>query len=246
MSGLLTFDFENQPVRAFERDEQEWFVGKDVCRCLNIQNHNDALRKLHDDEKSGVGISDPHGREQETVCINEPGLYRLIFSSTKPEAERLKRFVFHEVLPALRRTGRFALEPVIDWEIAREQLAMVREARLAHGKAAAAALWRELGLPMPKDEVPDNERRQAKGLMKYVYDFIDDCMVFDPKAEVTGKEVYLRYQQWSTKNDAPYIMNNSFGKFLIRAGIVKRHVSTGSRYIGVRLKHQSQLSDQTS
>ncbi|MUZ63470.1 BRO family protein [Agrobacterium vitis] len=245
MSGLLTFDFENQPVRAFERDGQEWFIGRDVCRCLGIENHRDALSRLLEDEK-GVGIADTLGGPQQMIAVNEPGLYRLIFTSIKPEAERLKRFVFHEVLPALRRTGRFAPEPVIDWEVARDQLAMVREARLAHGKAAAAALWKDLGLPMPKDDGPEKERRQAEGLMKYVYDFIDDCMVFDPKAEVTAREVYLRYQQWSAKTNAPYVMNNAFGRFLVRAGIVKRHVGTGSRYIGVRLKHSSQLSDQTS
>ncbi|ACM36669.1 MULTISPECIES: BRO family protein [Rhizobium/Agrobacterium group] len=263
MSGFLTFDFENQAVRAFEHDGQEWFVAVDVCRCLRLENSRQALTRLSDDEKRSCNlntltdskgiifnaINDSDGiraGNPNATIVNEPGLYRLIFTSTKPEAERLKRFVFHEVLPALRHTGCFAPEPVIDWEIAREQLSLVREARLAHGKEAAAALWRELGLPMPKDETSDKERRQAQGLMKYVYDFIDECMVFDQKAEVTGKEVYQRYQQWSATNNAPYIMNSSFGRFLIRAGIVKRHVSTGSRYIGVRLKHHIQITDQSS
>ncbi|MUZ63498.1 BRO family protein [Agrobacterium vitis] len=251
MNMLLTFDFENQPVRAFERDGQEWFVAADVCRCLGLENSCQATSRLPDDEKCQVDLravtTDDGIRpgNPNATAINDPGVYRLIFESRKPEAERLKRFVFHEVLPALRRTGRFAPEPVIDWEIAREQIAMVREARLAHGKAAAAALWRDLGLPMPKDDAPEKERRQAEGLMKYVYDFIDECMVFDQVAEVTATEVYARYRQWSATNNAPYIMNMSFGKFLVRAGITRRKSNT-TKYVGVRLKPPIRLPGQSS
>ncbi|TWD58108.1 BRO family protein [Agrobacterium vitis] len=242
MNEVLTFDFENHPVRAFERDGQEWFVAVDVCRCLGLENNRQALTRLPEDEK-GVTISDTLGGAQEMATVTEPGLYRLIFSSTKPEAERLKRFVFHEVLPKLRRTGRFAPEPVIDWDVAREQMAMVRETRLAHGKSAAAALWKELGLPMPWLVEAEKERDQATGIMRHIHDFIDECIVKDPGAEVKASAVYSRYQQWSATNNAPYIMKSSFGKFMVKAGMEWRR-SNGTIYTGARLKHASAVISQ--
>jgi len=110
MSNLAIFDFDEQVVRAVLVDGEPWFVGKDVCRCLEIANHNDALGRLGDDEKKGVGITDPHGRNQQRMtCINEPGTYRLVFTSRTDAAERFKRWVTHDVLPALRKEGRYEM-----------------------------------------------------------------------------------------------------------------------------------------
>jgi len=105
---LQTFHFEGTPIRDVLIDDQPWWVGKDVCAALGIENHVDALGSLPEDEKDGVAITDPIGRSQTATCINEPGLYRLIFRSRKPEAERFKRWVLHEVLPEIRRTGSYA------------------------------------------------------------------------------------------------------------------------------------------
>ena len=105
---IQIFNFEGTPVRDVLINGEPWFVGVDVCRCLDISNHSDALGSLPDDERDGVGITDPMGRGQTAICINEPGLYRLIFKSRKPEAERFKTWVVREVLPQIRRTGRYA------------------------------------------------------------------------------------------------------------------------------------------
>ena len=77
---------------------EPWFVAADVCRALGLGNSSDAIRKLDDDEKSGVIISDPHGREQVTRFISESGLYALVLSSRKPEAKAFKRWITHEVI----------------------------------------------------------------------------------------------------------------------------------------------------
>ena len=92
-------------VRAVTLEGEPWFVAADVCRVLGLGNSSQAISKLDDDEKSGVIISDPHGREQETRCINEPGLYALVLSSRKPEAKAFKRWITHEVIPSIRKTG---------------------------------------------------------------------------------------------------------------------------------------------
>lgn len=92
-------------VRAI-RDEsgEPMFVAKDVCAALGLGNSRQALARLDDDEK-GVISTDTPGGEQQMQAVNEPGLYVLVLSSRKPEAKAFKRWVTHEVLPALRREG---------------------------------------------------------------------------------------------------------------------------------------------
>jgi len=109
--------FENEQfgvIRAIEKDGEPWFVAADVCRALDIQNHKDAIKRLDEDEKSGVVLTDPHGRSQETNCVNEPGLYSLVFGSRKPEAKAFKRWITHEVLPTIRQTGAYSIPHTVD------------------------------------------------------------------------------------------------------------------------------------
>ena len=91
-------------VRAFNEDEQIFFVAKDVCRALALSNPRSSLALLEDDEK-GVHTVDTPGGEQEMTVVTEPGFYRLVLKSRKPEAKAFQRWVTHEVLPALRREG---------------------------------------------------------------------------------------------------------------------------------------------
>lgn len=92
-------------IRTTIKDGAPLFVAADVCRALEIQNHKDAIKRLDDDEKSGVVLTDPHGRPQETNCVTESGLYSLVLGSRKPEAKAFKRWITHEVLPTIRQTG---------------------------------------------------------------------------------------------------------------------------------------------
>lgn len=109
--------FENEKfgsVRVVERDGEPWFVANDVLRVLEVSNSKDALRGLDDDEKSGVDIIDPHGREQTTNCVSEAGLYSIILRSRKPEAKTFKRWITHDVIPSIRKHGIYATEEVLD------------------------------------------------------------------------------------------------------------------------------------
>lgn len=83
---------------------EPWFVAKDVCECLDIGNSRDAVAALDEDEK-GVDSIDTPGGAQEMSIISEAGLYSLILRSRKPEAKAFKRWITHEVLPAIRKTG---------------------------------------------------------------------------------------------------------------------------------------------
>lgn len=90
------------------RDELS-FVAVDVCRVLRLGNTTAALKALDADEK-GLNIVETLGGRQELNTISEPGLYKLIARSRKPAARRFARFVRHEILPAIRRTGHFDME----------------------------------------------------------------------------------------------------------------------------------------
>ncbi len=84
------------------------FIAADLCSCLGIRNPSDALSRLDDDEK-GLGSTETLKGQQSLATVNESGLYALVLSSRKPEAKRFKRWITHEVLPAIRRTGSYAV-----------------------------------------------------------------------------------------------------------------------------------------
>lgn len=93
-------------IRAASIDNEPWFVAKDVCDALGIGNSRQALSRLDEDEK-GVISNDTPGGVQMMQAVNEPGLYTLVLSSRKTEAHAFKRWVTHEVLPAIRRDGAY-------------------------------------------------------------------------------------------------------------------------------------------
>ncbi|EZH67913.1 hypothetical protein DH09_08295 [Bacillaceae bacterium JMAK1] len=100
------FDYQNKQVRTVIIDEEVWFVAKDVCEVLEIRNSRDAVNRLDDDEK-GVVNTDTLGGSQAIQAINESGLYSLIFTSRKKEAKSFKKWVTKDVLPAIRKTGKY-------------------------------------------------------------------------------------------------------------------------------------------
>jgi prophage antirepressor-like protein len=108
MSNLIPFEFESHALRVnMDAAGQPWFVAADVCAALSIGNSRMALDRLDADEK-GVSSIDTPGGSQEMSVVNESGLYNLVLGSRKPEAKRFKRWVTHEVLPAIRKTGTYA------------------------------------------------------------------------------------------------------------------------------------------
>lgn len=99
---IQRFDFKGAALRTLADENGEpWFVAKDVCDILGHSNVSMALDRLDDDERSKFNL----GRQGETNIVNEAGLYSLVLGSRKPEAHEFKRWVTHEVLPQIRRTG---------------------------------------------------------------------------------------------------------------------------------------------
>lgn len=146
----LSFSFQDLPVRVIERNGEPWFVGKDVCNVLDIGNNRQAMTYLDDDEK-GVIINDTLGGCQHMTIISESGLYSLVLRSRKPEAKVFKRWVTHEVLPAIRRTGKYAVQNSATDKI------------LAEALLAAAEILREYrnGLPSAVPQIPQETRQDS-------------------------------------------------------------------------------------
>lgn len=99
---IQQFDFKGASLRTLtDKAGEPWFVAKDVCDILGHSNVSMALDRLDDDERSKFNL----GRQGETNIVNEAGLYVLVLGSRKPEAHEFKRWMTHEVLPQIRRTG---------------------------------------------------------------------------------------------------------------------------------------------
>ena len=108
MNNLQIFKNEDfGEIRVIEKDGQPWFVAKDVCDILEIQNTTDATKRLDADEVTRFNLG---GLTGETNLVNEYGLYSLILGSRKPEAKKFKRWVTHEVLPSIRKNGGYIVD----------------------------------------------------------------------------------------------------------------------------------------
>lgn len=102
--NIKSFDYNGQEVRTVEMNGQPWFVAADVCMVLEIGNPSQAASRLDDDEKGIISNDTPGGKQKMTI-VSESGLYSLILGSRKPEAKQFKRWITHEVIPSIRKTG---------------------------------------------------------------------------------------------------------------------------------------------
>jgi len=108
MNPMTTFASPaGQSVRVVDRAGEPWFVAVDVCLALDVRNPRKAVSRLDDDERDAVTLSDAIGRPQQMNTVSESGLYSLIMGSRKPEAKTFRRWVTHEVLPTIRKTGQY-------------------------------------------------------------------------------------------------------------------------------------------
>ncbi len=108
MNQLVAFNFESSNVRVvMDANMEPWFVAADVCAALELPETHKAIARLDDDEKGRNSIPTPGGNQEMSV-VNESGLFNLVLGSRKPEAKRFKRWVTHEVLPSIRKTGSYA------------------------------------------------------------------------------------------------------------------------------------------
>ena len=92
-----------------ESNGETWWVLKDICKLLSIENHKNITKRLEEDEVGTFELPHPQSKEKklEMLCVNESGLYSVILRSDKPEAKAFRRWITHEILPEIHRTGEY-------------------------------------------------------------------------------------------------------------------------------------------
>lgn len=103
MKNLQIFNFNNQPVRTVQLNDQPYWVLKDICDVLELSNPTVVANRLEDDERAKFNL----GRQGEATVITESGLYAVILRSDKPNAKEFRKWVTSEVLPAIRKNGAY-------------------------------------------------------------------------------------------------------------------------------------------
>lgn len=251
MNEIMPFMFGEDVVRVItDGNGEPWFVAKDVCRVLGLENNRDAVSSLDADEK--ITVANPDGNPRagiphRYVIISESGLYALVFRSRKPQARDFSRWVRKEILPALRKTGRYEvpgqqpvleppasfppealrLRPVMRQRLWRDAL---NTARLDDGGTPAALRWFSylcnLVAATPPAPAPARDRIRA---------FFWQCCEYADGCRVSGGALYEAFRRWceeSGQGDVPSM--KVFGSLMQE--FAQRCRSNGSFYDGVRLK----------
>ncbi|MCI9874473.1 BRO-N domain-containing protein [Pseudomonas atacamensis] len=160
MKAPALFEFETQAVRVVSDDAAEaWFVASDIATVLEYRTASDMARHLDDDEKGTRNVR-TLGGEQEMTIINEAGLYSAILKSRKPAAKRFKRWVTHDVLPSLRKTGSYSISEKLtvnqQISMSKHRLGLVKELMRTRNRTVRDLLGIEItklstamGLPVP-------------------------------------------------------------------------------------------------
>lgn len=144
------FQYEEKNVRTIFKDEEIWFVARDVCEVLDIKQTVRAIERLDIDEVNSIHVIDSIGRNQETYIINEPGLYTLILGSRKPEAKAFKRWITHEVIPSIRKTGTYMIQQQSEVQALPVKKSNQKNTNIREAKKLFAILREEIDVLTPE------------------------------------------------------------------------------------------------
>ncbi|WP_236036602.1 BRO family protein [Heyndrickxia oleronia] len=174
------FNFKGRDLRMVILNDEPWFIAKDVCEILELTNPSMVLQRLDEDERSKFNL----GRQGETNIINESGLYELIFASRKLEAKMFKRWLKQEVLPSIRKTGRYSTNKVVPLSKDQALVTVLRTtADLVEDTQAIKEEQHEIRKLVTQIDIKVEEqitldhgeqRRLQKGIASKVYELCDD------------------------------------------------------------------------
>jgi anti-repressor protein len=173
MSDIQVFNFKAFPVRTVIKDGEPWFVAADVCNVLGIGKYRDAVSRLSDSQRGSV-VVDTLGGKQEMSAVNEAGVYKLAFTSRKPEAEAFTDWVASDVLPSIRKHGMYATLATVEEMLADPDTMIAALQKLKAEQEARKLAERRLALAQPKVEGYDQ-------LMA-----ADDCVSIGKLAKALG------------------------------------------------------------
>ena len=139
-------------VRTVTQGGEPWFVATDVCKALGLDQVSRAMDRLDDDERGLVKVTHPQSATKliEVNAVSEPGLYRLVLCSNKPEAKAFKRWITHEVIPAIRKHGAYATDEMIEKMLGDPDVMIRTLTALKEERAKNAALTAQAEADKPK------------------------------------------------------------------------------------------------
>ena len=247
-ASIQLYAFEDNLVRVHSDDNGDpWFVAKDVCGVLGIASHRDATGRLDDDERGSV-LVDTLGGQQKMSAISESGVYALIFTSRKPEAKAFRKWVTSEVLPSIRKTGKYE-HRTVDRDEIRERASRVKL------RASVKSRLMTLAVQVSKMEGGDSEDDVLEKYVSlaevlagpagtsvsrsdpvddlidgFVSERVEDALGF----QVSATDLYKAFYVWCSDNGEQCVPTMAlFGR---RMGERFRKVRQGTvRYIDIRL-----------
>lgn len=149
------FYYKDCRVRTVQRDNEPWFVLKDVCDVLGISKYRDTASRLDDDERGSARV-DTLGGPQEMTIINESGLYSVILRSDKPEARHFRKWITSEVLPSIRKTGGYIVgQETLSPEELMAKALLIAQQKIAERDAQIADLTVKNRIMEPKADYFD-------------------------------------------------------------------------------------------
>lgn len=119
--ALQIFNFQDQELRTTIVDGESWWLASDVCKILDHSDVSMAVSRLDEDEKL-IQTLLVSGQHRNVITVNESGLYHLIFTSRKEQAQQFRKWVTGEVLPAIRKTGSYSLSDRLDYAALQKEL----------------------------------------------------------------------------------------------------------------------------
>ena len=150
MNDMQIFNYNETPVRTVMKDNEPWFVLKDVCEVLGLTDTGRTAERLDQDELTRTTLVSG-GQNREMLIINEPGLYNVILRSDKPQAKPFRKWVTAEVLPSIRRTGGYIQgQDVLSPTELMAKALMVAQQTLAERDARISSLTVENEIMFPK------------------------------------------------------------------------------------------------
>lgn len=208
MNDVQVFSFKAFPVRTVTKNGEPWFVAADVCNVLGIGNSRDALGRLPASMRDDVGITDAIGRQQSANAVNEAGVYKLAFTSRKPEAETFTDWVASDVLPSIRRHGMYATPATVEAMLADPDTMIAALQKLKAEQEARRLAEQQLALAAPK--VEGYNRLMASG----------DCISIGKLAKMLGTGqnrlfAFLRGQRVLMDDNTPYQQHIDAGRFKV-------------------------------
>lgn len=242
--ALHSFGYGDKLVRVIERDGTPWFVANDVCAVLEIKDGRSALRKLDSDEVGEHTVLTNAGNRQVNI-VSESGVYTLVFKSRLPEARQFRKWVTSEVLPAIRRAGKFEIPandagphptmrkseipvPFLGTPDEREQIRvavlMVRVCGDLYGKGAGRQMWQTLGFPVPSIDLESDATDAAVVREGDVGKFTAAAQIKPSTREATHlTDLYRIYSDWCQAKDFRMVDPTRFDRLMIGMFGVEEH-----------------------